>query len=311
MNFYFKPSNLLFYVLLTIIFFFVGMFLAAITGAAKGQGLAGGAIILGYGVMSAGIAFIASIVLVKLIPHIWIIRINKVFLILAVILIALLIIRHQLQQKDKQHAINQTNFIVSPLYAATTKTYKKIPMGLGMAKPDFFNHKEVYFYNRLEPNKSILDHTHNEKIVIGRSETGFSIQSAPPWFSPAHLKIDYEILYLRVVSVTPEFIEVVVNEQTGQTAYMDRRKSTLLHWPEFLLSLNSIEPISKKQNPIKIKPLDHASPVNKAYAFLKPLKVKQQWVQVELVDRNYKTTGKGWLKWNNQQKLLIKYSLLS
>ena len=57
----FKPASLLLYFLTILSFFLAGFLYAALTGAGKGQGLAGGAIVLGYGVLSAGVAFVISI----------------------------------------------------------------------------------------------------------------------------------------------------------------------------------------------------------------------------------------------------------
>lgn len=59
----FKPASFLCYVLTLVAFFFGGMYLAAITGAAEGQGLAGGAIVLFYGLVTALIALVLAVVL--------------------------------------------------------------------------------------------------------------------------------------------------------------------------------------------------------------------------------------------------------
>ena len=61
----FKPASFLFYVLTLIAFFFMGMFLAAIVGAAEGQGLAGGAIVLFYGLITAVVALIIAILVAR------------------------------------------------------------------------------------------------------------------------------------------------------------------------------------------------------------------------------------------------------
>ncbi len=71
-------AKLLFYLLSSFLFFFIGMVLAGISGVAKGQGLAGGAIILGYGVMSGAIALIASIILAIYLKPSTIYFLNKV-----------------------------------------------------------------------------------------------------------------------------------------------------------------------------------------------------------------------------------------
>jgi hypothetical protein len=56
----FKPASLLFNLLCLLVFFIVGMYCAGWVGAGEGQGFAGGAIVLGWGVLFAGIALVAS-----------------------------------------------------------------------------------------------------------------------------------------------------------------------------------------------------------------------------------------------------------
>ncbi|MAZ72871.1 MAG: hypothetical protein CMC70_06965 [Flavobacteriaceae bacterium] len=56
----FKPARIGFYILMLLSFFMLGLFYADLVDAGKGQGLAGGAIVLGYGIMFSAIAFVAS-----------------------------------------------------------------------------------------------------------------------------------------------------------------------------------------------------------------------------------------------------------
>ncbi|MBX2990373.1 MAG: hypothetical protein KF749_04295 [Bacteroidetes bacterium] len=185
------------------------------------------------------------------------------------------------------------------------------PMGLGMAVPKFYDNRVVYFYGNPNLEKPVSDHMPTDSLVFERRETGFEITSAPPWFVPAHLKLDYDILFLRVVSIHSDFVEVIVNELNGHTAFMDRFKSDLRYWPEFLLTINSVEPLFPQDYPVRIKPLSHASLVSTRYAFLKPLRISSQWMEVELLDENFQPQGKGWIQWQENGKILITYSLLS
>ena len=48
------------------------------------------------------------------------------------------------------------------------------------------------------------------------------------------------------------------------------------------------------------------------YNYLPSKKVYSiQWIKVELIDENYNSLGQGWIKWREEGKLLISYSLLS
>ena len=57
----FKPASLLLYMLSLSVFFLMGASYAGISGAAEGQGLAGGAIVFGYGVVFGALSFVAAI----------------------------------------------------------------------------------------------------------------------------------------------------------------------------------------------------------------------------------------------------------
>ncbi|MBD3630594.1 hypothetical protein [Cyclobacterium sp.] len=74
----FKPASLLFSLLSLVVFFLIGMLYAGWIDAGKGQGLAGGAIVLGWGLIFALIAFIASFFLTYRLIHKKIIVLNWV-----------------------------------------------------------------------------------------------------------------------------------------------------------------------------------------------------------------------------------------
>lgn len=76
-----KPANIAFYILMLLVFFVLGLFFAAFIEAGKNQGLAGGAIVLGYGVLFGGIGFIGSFFLAYLLKVSIIKKLNWLLLI--------------------------------------------------------------------------------------------------------------------------------------------------------------------------------------------------------------------------------------
>jgi hypothetical protein len=44
---------------------------------------------------------------------------------------------------------------------------------------------------------------------------------------------------------------------------------------------------------------------------MKPVMVKEQWVKVQLQDDDFQDVGEGWVRWRDENGLLIRYSLLS
>lgn len=312
----FKPASILFYFLSALLFFLLGTVLAGIAGAGKNQGLAGGAIVLGYGVMAGFFALIAAVVTVGFVKESRVKLFNKILAVIFILLIIIIFYRFQ----TRQAAMNQTSppqfektaypSAIAVVPANTQDKYTP-PMGLGMGTPKFYEYDVVYFYGSPNLEKPVSDHAPTDSLVFQRTELGMELTAAPPGFVPAHLKLDYDMLFLRVVSLHSEFIEVMANETNGQTAYMDRSKFNMRYWPEFLLTINSVEPLYPQDNPVRVKPLPHAGLASTPYVFLRPLRISSQWMQVELLDEHFQPQGKGWIKWRENDQLLIAYSLLS
>ncbi|WP_456439724.1 hypothetical protein [Psychroserpens sp.] len=95
---FFKAYSFLFYFLSGITSFFIGLSYAGIIEARKGQMLAGGAIVLGYGVIAGCIGFLLSIFVVYKSNRKIIIRVN----ILLTICIAAFYIYYHLKYKERQ-----------------------------------------------------------------------------------------------------------------------------------------------------------------------------------------------------------------
>ncbi len=113
------------------------------------------------------------------------------------------------------------------------------------------------------------------------------------------MKLDYDVLMFNVISVTQDFIEIEVNKHTEQTAYIRKTSGNFQPWPEFFLSVNSIEFINPESQSVHIKPLENAAEINVKYQFMRPLKVRREWMYVSLLNDNHNNVGKGWIKWND------------
>lgn len=315
-------ASLLLYFQTILVFFFIGISYAGLTNAAKGQGLAGGAIILGYGILFACIAFIASIVVAYYVRDRIIVITNRILAIVLIIAIGFLTYRFMNQERNENsekeyskqprtNAVMESNIIYASVFH-TTQNVKSSPLGLGFFKPRFYKDTVLYFYGNPNLEKSLHEHTPTDSMSFEKTEYGnYDISYAPPWLVPDHLKMDYDILYFRIKSISRNFIEITVNIIDQRSIYVSRFDGDIIFWPEFLLSVNSVEFIDGKEQLIRIKPLHYAGEVNVKYKFMQPLVIKGDWMMVRLVDDNYKTVGKGWIQWKNEGTLVITYSLLS
>ena len=88
-----RPACILLYFLSVIVFLLGGMFVAGLTGAGEGQGLAAGAIVLSYGFIAAVIGFIGSLILSWFAGDKTIVRTNRLLVIILIVLMSILVYR--------------------------------------------------------------------------------------------------------------------------------------------------------------------------------------------------------------------------
>jgi hypothetical protein len=317
MSKFIKPASILFYLLSFVAFVLLGATLAAVTGAAKGHGLAGGAIVLGYGIMFGFFALIGSIIMVYRSTQKAIVIGNIVLFVLLILIASILFVRQKIRKNNADEKIKTqiTTDLIHPVVYQNVKSNihrtDEKSLGLGFFSPNYFEYPVLYFYGNPNYSKALQDHFPTDSIVFIQNEHGhFEISCAPPWLQPEYLKLDYGILYFNLQSLGKEFVEITVNTTPQNTAFVSRFEGNIILWPEFLLQVYSIEMLPENPQTLKVKPLDHAGGVNDEYEFLQPVSIKNEWIQVELQDKNLKAITTGWLRWKKDEKLLISYSML-
>jgi hypothetical protein len=291
------------------------MIVAGILGAGEGQGLAAGGIVVGYGFIAGVLGLILAIIFVGMLERQWIIRLNIVFGVLLLIAAAALIYRIvTLNKAENDNQLPDKELTPTKPMSLYEMRGDEGDIGLGFYTPDFYEHKVIYFYPEPTKGKSLYEHQAYDSLVFGHSEMDtYEISYAPPYLVPAHLKMDYELILFRVKRISKEYFEIVVNETTGRTAFIDRFKGGMIHWPEFLVTLPSVEFPDGMIQPYRVKPLDHASEVKteKVYPMMRPESVRGYWLEVSLLNENYRAEDRVWIKWRDRYQLLIEYSLLS
>ncbi len=97
-----RPASWLFYLLTIIAFFIGGVTYAILTDATKGQGLAGGAIVLGYGVIAAFVSLIVAMFVAYHVSYPVIIKFNRVLSALVAIGIVYTVYRYSSREGAAQ-----------------------------------------------------------------------------------------------------------------------------------------------------------------------------------------------------------------
>ncbi len=324
-----KGYSFLFYFLMLVFSFFVGLSYAGLVGAGKNQGLAGGAIVLGYGVVGIFVGLLVALLVAYKFEREVVFKINIALAISIVGFWAYFHVKYLEKQKAKALEKQKIEQPKTPKNEEQTKPISseaepmaklyrtdfqsnESDLGLGMFTPNFSENNVLYFYGSPNLEKSLMEHSPTDSITFKKSEYGgYKIITAPPWLMPDHLKLDYGLLYFKVQSVTQELVEVVVNTLSNKTVYVDKHQGRILYWPEFFLTVHSVEFLDSNAFSVHLKPMDHASKINITHSFMKPLRISGEWMFVALVNDNFDAVGKGWVRWLKNGKFLIRYSLLS
>ncbi|NJX14240.1 hypothetical protein [Tamlana crocina] len=201
-----KGYSFLFYFLMLVFSFFVGLSYAGLVGAGKNQGLAGGAIVLGYGVVAMFLGLLVALLVAYKFQRKLVFRLN---IALAVSIVGFWGYFHlKYLEKQKARALEKQKIErpktpkkevptkpVSTAAEPMAKLYKtnfqsnESESGLGMFTPNFSEHMVLYFYGNLNFEKSLMEHSPTDSITFKKAEYGgYEIATAPPWLVPNHLK---------------------------------------------------------------------------------------------------------------------------
>jgi hypothetical protein len=186
-----------------------------------------------------------------------------------------------------------------------------LPIGLGIAKVLAKPGAVLRFYNPPATGESPGDVSPSDVVLFGPGVPSVGIAEAPPWLVPEHLKMDYELFHLRVLTLTAEWVEVIGNSVTGETWWIDRSQVEFADWPEFLLSVPSIEAFDAEANPVRSRALDAAPILSTARAALPVLAVQGDWLKVATTELADRMPPEGWIRWRRGERLLVAYNPLS
>ncbi|SHM36407.1 hypothetical protein SAMN04488057_101215 [Cyclobacterium lianum] len=326
----FKPASLLFNLLCLLVFFLTGIFYAGWIGAGEGQGLAAGAIVLSWGVTFALVAFLGSFFLTYHLVHKKIIVVNWIFFALLLLAYGISHYRYVNRTKPEENKSipihsrpdsttptgDQTGVLTA--FESAQPADRKRPaapdhsLGMGYFSPNVSDSSILYFYHNPNLEKSMLEPTAQDSITFRKNEYNqFEIATAPPWLVPDIMKLDYDMLYFKIKSVSREWVEIIVNSGNGQSSFVYRQAGELVYWPEFLLNVNSVELLPDAGEKVKTRPLTTSGDIQTTYAFLRPVKIQGDWAEVVLLNQDFQEVGRGWIRWREEDHLLIRFNLLS
>ena len=291
----------------------VGFMVGALTGArlvADKTGMAGSAVVAEAGLGGFVLALAAGVVLAR--------RLRPAALRIALLVVAVLAALSvvwvgsrvsRAQAATPEHAATSSNQVARPRYPILTPA--ELPMGLGIAGVTPRPGGVLYFHREPRVGELPGDYPPSDSLRFGPGQPYVDIAEAPPWLVPEHLKLDYELLQFRVLTLTRDWVEVIGNSRTGQSWWVDRSAVQFSAWPEFLLGVHSVDVLDVAANPVRARPLDAASILASASAPLPPLAVRGDWLNVSIHHLGDRMPPDGWIRWRRGDRLLVRCNPLS
>ena len=121
-----KARSFLLYVLAIMAAFFAGLIVAGLLDAGKHQGLAGGAIVLGYGVVGAGVGLLVALFIAWQANRNTVVRLNGI---LAILILAFFVYFHikykerEAQKQEKENIERSTTPTAKPIQPGSSLTF--------------------------------------------------------------------------------------------------------------------------------------------------------------------------------------------
>lgn len=314
-------------VLKQIVFYFLMAFLGFCAGMAvgslfvpEGSGLAGPAIAFWYGLGGLIVGIILALILIRVLRTgfriAFIIALIFSFAMVGWIVYRFIVITNK---QSSQQILTDTELYHRKInsgifhHAVFKDGDDKMPLGIGIAKPHLSDGKIIYFYHLLHIGSQPYQIRPVDSIRITKGKHHYEISYAPPWFFPESMKLDYDMLLLRTITISRDWLEVVINKQTGQTHWIAAADADFVDWSTFLLNVYDVELIDPEANPLRFKPLDNASIIATTMQgfSLRPLAICGDWMMVPTTGLADRILPYGWIRWRKDDQLLIRYSLLS
>ena len=199
------------------------------------------------------------------------------------------------------------------LMSILTKGYGRVTLGTGIIKIEFDDKTVVDFYKRP------TDKTFTKRIEFfdDKSINSWNIKNLgreQTWLKPEVLWLDYSQFNFRCKSTNGEWLELIVNNDNGQTYWIKKNKTTIfLTWEEYLKQMFAVERLADYKQKIREQPSDMADYIRyEGRDCFKVKSLKGDWIEISTTDNCDNGQSKsqiksGWIKWRRGNKLLINY----
>ena len=133
-----------------------------------------------------------------------------------------------------------------------------------------------------------------------------------------YLEEPHYILMFNCLKEINGFYEVIINVDTKETMWLKKQSTIQLKlWDDFLKSVICLSSLDAQTNQIRVKPNDNSEVAmeNVKDECFEVIEVKGDWLNIrcfvidfDMLDEKYRDFN-GWLKWRDENELLIEYYL--
>lgn len=289
--------------------------------AGEGQMLAAGAIVLGYGLFGAFLALVLCVLFSRGCTER---QLSVGILGLALIGIVLFFfVRDAVEESrkrrdERRNAYPQETYQIErdePEDHRITSAIDRLPdrsqlpvntkmTGLGFVRVPFDRDGLRLLWNATPG----FDAPAVDSLVYQLNDGRYQLLYAPPYMGPYRLKPDYQLLYLRALSVNRFSVEVALNEDLSRRGWVSRETVEWLPWPAFLLEQEIVEPIDKEAGPY-LRPTEGADKVLlRSGQVIRINSIGSEWAAVTVgPEAGNNEDANAWIKWRKGDQFLVKW----
>ncbi|QTY27906.1 hypothetical protein [Flavobacterium sp. CS20] len=205
--------------------------------------------------------------------------------------------------------------IINILLLFSTQVWSQTDLGIGLVSINFDDKTVLKFYSdTLESKPEKIVEFFNDKTI--NSWNIKDLKKQQEWLKPEILWLDYFEFTFRCLTPTDKWIEVIVNNETGKSYWIENTELTeFKNWEEFLKNMFGVARLPDFKQSIKTKPTENVADIKYQGTDCFVVKsMKGDWIEISTPDHcddsyteSTTTINSGWIRWRKGNKLLIDY----
>lgn len=189
----------------------------------------------------------------------------------------------------------------------------QVTLGTGIVKIAFNEKTVIDFYEK----PTDKDYFKRIEFFDDKETNSWSIKNLEAeraWLKPEMIWLDYSQFNFRCKSTTTDWLQLVVNNESGLTLWIKRTKTTsYLTWEDYLKNASLVERLNESKQKIRRIPDNSGEEIRyEGQDCFQVKSLKGDWIEIftpdhcDEVDPKNKVKS-GWIKWRDRNKLIIDY----